>query len=184
MQVLIGIDVSKAHCPLEVLRGKRGDPYAVRGILGWTIYGRLVHIHPNISSKNFYDAKSFYNTINIHSIQASVSQIGERTVRDETQEDSETASMLIEKKEERSQADQGLSGEKLNKQVALLIRSCERIEMDKKSNKQAAVLIPPCGRIEMDEKSNKQAVVLICPCERINMPAGQTEVQKYPYELL
>ena len=39
VQILIGMDVPEAHCPLEVSRGVPGDPYARRSVLGWTIHG-------------------------------------------------------------------------------------------------------------------------------------------------
>ena len=41
VQILIGIDVPEAHCPLEVLRGAKGEPYALKSVLGWTIHGPL-----------------------------------------------------------------------------------------------------------------------------------------------
>ena len=39
VQILIGQDHTKALIPLEVRRGNKGEPFAVRTVLGWTLYG-------------------------------------------------------------------------------------------------------------------------------------------------
>lgn len=39
--LLIGSDTPEALCPLEVRSGKRGEPYALRTILGWMVTGPL-----------------------------------------------------------------------------------------------------------------------------------------------
>ena len=39
IDILVGQDNAEAMVPLEVRRGKCGEPYAVRTILGWTIHG-------------------------------------------------------------------------------------------------------------------------------------------------
>ena len=50
VRILIGIDVPEAHCPLEVLRGARKEPYALKSILGWTIHGPLGRTSPGVAS--------------------------------------------------------------------------------------------------------------------------------------
>jgi hypothetical protein len=52
VKILIGIDTPEAHCPLEVSRGEGREPYALRGVLGWTIYGPFGRTTP--SRKSFY----------------------------------------------------------------------------------------------------------------------------------
>ena len=37
--ILIGQDFSEALIPLEVIQGDKGEPYAVRTLLGWTVCG-------------------------------------------------------------------------------------------------------------------------------------------------
>jgi hypothetical protein len=39
--ILIGNDAPEALCPLEVKRGGKGQPYAVRSLLGWAVEGPL-----------------------------------------------------------------------------------------------------------------------------------------------
>ncbi|XP_031548597.1 uncharacterized protein LOC116286276 [Actinia tenebrosa] len=39
--LLIGSDVPEALCPLEVRSGKKGEPFALRTLLGWTVTGPL-----------------------------------------------------------------------------------------------------------------------------------------------
>ncbi|KAK3746513.1 hypothetical protein QZH41_005378 [Actinostola sp. cb2023] len=39
--ILIGSDAPEALCPLEVKYGKKGEPYALRTLLGWTVTGPL-----------------------------------------------------------------------------------------------------------------------------------------------
>ncbi|KAK3715648.1 hypothetical protein QZH41_020729, partial [Actinostola sp. cb2023] len=39
--ILIGSDAPEALCPLEVKSGKKGEPYALRTLLGWTVTGPL-----------------------------------------------------------------------------------------------------------------------------------------------
>ena len=52
--VLVGMDVPEAHCPLKVARGKNGDPFAIRSLLGWAVYGQLERVHQrNISPRKF-----------------------------------------------------------------------------------------------------------------------------------
>ena len=41
IDILIGQDVPEALAPLEVRKGKRGDPYATRTILGWVLNGPI-----------------------------------------------------------------------------------------------------------------------------------------------
>ena len=53
MQILIGIDVPEAHCPLKVLRGARKEPYALKSILGWTIHGPLGRVSSNMASFHY-----------------------------------------------------------------------------------------------------------------------------------
>ena len=51
VMVLIGSDTPEAFWPLEERRGNRGEPYAIRSILGWTIQG------PIKRQVNSYDAQ-------------------------------------------------------------------------------------------------------------------------------
>jgi hypothetical protein len=41
VMILIGVDCPEALLPLDVIRGRPGEPYAVRTALGWTISGPL-----------------------------------------------------------------------------------------------------------------------------------------------
>ena len=47
--ILIGQDFSEALIPLEVIQGDKGEPYAVRTLLGWTVCG---HYEMSISRSN------------------------------------------------------------------------------------------------------------------------------------
>ncbi len=44
--ILIGSDVPEAHIQLKVRKGKKGEPYALQTILGWTLFGSATGV-PN-----------------------------------------------------------------------------------------------------------------------------------------
>ncbi|XP_068207466.1 uncharacterized protein [Palaemon carinicauda] len=46
VHILIGQDHAEAMAPLEVRKGKRGEPFVVRTILGWTLYGPAQVVNP------------------------------------------------------------------------------------------------------------------------------------------
>ncbi|XP_068243760.1 uncharacterized protein [Palaemon carinicauda] len=60
VHILIGQDHTEALAPLEVRKGKRGEPFAVRTILGWTLYGRVQVVNPVSRSivSNFVSTKA------------------------------------------------------------------------------------------------------------------------------
>ena len=66
--LLIGQDVPEALIPLDVIRGKRGEPYAVRSALGWTVNGPLgvntTQNHGRSVSSNFVSAKTADQSLN------------------------------------------------------------------------------------------------------------------------
>ncbi|XP_069105811.1 uncharacterized protein [Argopecten irradians] len=48
VSLLIGQDVPKGLMPIEVRRGKDGEPYAIKTVLGWTINGPLGNISEDL----------------------------------------------------------------------------------------------------------------------------------------
>ena len=44
VQLIIGQDQSEAYIPLEVRRGKTGDSWAIRTVLGWALNGLLPNV--------------------------------------------------------------------------------------------------------------------------------------------
>ena len=53
VEILIGQDNSEAFIPLEVRKGKPGEPYAVKTILGWAMNGKVEDVQGKTSVSLF-----------------------------------------------------------------------------------------------------------------------------------
>ena len=93
VSILIGQDVSQALMPLEVRRGKDGEPYAVRTALGWSVNGIMADDAGNDNSLcNFICATGSIE----HSLEAQVQQFWK--IDDDVAADSEPQLSVNDKK--------------------------------------------------------------------------------------
>ena len=68
IDILLGQDNSEALLPLEVRKGREGEPFAVRTILGWSLNGpSRAHTSPN--------SKVIVNFVNVQSLETKVNSL-------------------------------------------------------------------------------------------------------------
>ena len=69
VMLLIGSDTPEAFWPLEERRGRRGEPYAIRSILGWTIQGPIAkQMDSDVAQVNFQQSGGDILQEQIHSL--------------------------------------------------------------------------------------------------------------------
>jgi len=61
VDILIGQDHSEALLPLDVRSGVRGQPFAVKYLLGWTLNGKVSHISSAVNQPVLPDDSKFHS---------------------------------------------------------------------------------------------------------------------------